>query len=53
MSALLTPRRKCILEHLSENGGEASVEEIISRILAFEKKGRGSLGMIGTAERSS
>lgn len=40
MSALLTPRRKCILEHLSENGGEASVEEIISRILALEKKER-------------
>lgn len=40
MSSLLNPRRKCILELLSENGGEASVEEIISRILAFENKER-------------
>ncbi len=38
MGFLLSPRRKCILEQLSENGGEASVEEIISRILALENK---------------
>lgn len=40
MSVLLTPRRKCILEHLSENGGEASVEELISKILELENKER-------------
>jgi DNA-binding transcriptional ArsR family regulator len=40
MSLLLTPRRKCILKHLSENGGEANVEELISRILTLENKER-------------
>lgn len=40
MSLLLTPRRKCIIEHLSENGGEASVEDLISAILNSENKER-------------
>ncbi|MEM3139622.1 MAG: hypothetical protein QXU17_05435 [Archaeoglobaceae archaeon] len=40
MSILLSPRRKCILELLSQNGGEASVEEIISAILSSENKER-------------
>ncbi|MFN3384724.1 MAG: hypothetical protein ACK401_07500 [Archaeoglobaceae archaeon] len=38
MSSLLSPRRKCILEQLLENGGEASVDEIISGILSLENK---------------
>ncbi|MEM3927794.1 MAG: hypothetical protein QXT07_02480, partial [Archaeoglobaceae archaeon] len=40
MGILLSPRRKCILEHLSQNGGEASVEEVISKILELENKER-------------
>lgn len=40
MSSLLSPRRKCILEHLLKNGGEADIDEIISRILEFENKER-------------
>lgn len=37
---LMTPRRKCIVEHLMKNGGEAELEDIISSILTLENKER-------------
>ncbi|NHW88773.1 MAG: hypothetical protein HA490_03875 [Archaeoglobales archaeon] len=36
----MSPRRKCIAEHLAKNGGEAEIEDIISSILDLENKER-------------
>lgn len=40
LSMLMSPRRKCIVEHLAKNGGEAEIEDIISSILDLENKER-------------